>query len=68
MQETRSKVVDYLIVFDMVAHGWFYIKNPRNTYDWSVFFQPLYQEAWIGLTIFSFIIPILIAIIAFFRE
>ena len=68
MQESRAKVVDYLIVFDMVAHGWFYIKNPRNTYDWAVFFQPLYQEAWIGLTIFSFTIPILIAIIAFFRE
>ena len=68
MQQNRAKVIDYMIVFDVVAKGWFYIKNPRNTYDWTFFFQPLYGEAWIGLIIFSFVIPILITILSSFRE
>ena len=68
VKENRAKVVDYLITNKYVGHGWFYIKNPRNTYDWTVFFQPLYEEAWIGLLVFSFITPLLIAIIEFFRK
>ena len=68
VRKSRAKAVDYLIINKYVGQGWFYIKNPRNTYDWTVFFQPLYEEAWIGLLVFSFITPLLIAIIEFFRK
>ena len=68
VKQNRAKVVDYLITHQYVTYGWFYIKNPRNTYDWTVFFQPLYGEAWIGLLVFSFFTPLLIAIIEFFRK
>ena len=68
VREDRAKVVDYLIVDENLMHGYFYIKNPRNTYDWIVFFQPLRWWAWIGLMTFSFLIPVMIALIVFFRE
>ena len=68
MLENRAKVVDYLIASPNVYHGYFYIKNPRNTYDWTVFFQPLWEEAWIGLIVFTFVTPLLIAMIAFVRK
>ena len=68
MRENRAKVVDYLIVDERVDLGYFFIKNPRNTYDWTVFFQPLRWWAWIGLMTFSFVTPVLIALIVFFRE
>lgn len=56
MRENRAKVADYLIVDDDPGLGRFYIKNPRNTYDWTVFFQPLLEEAWIGLITFTFLV------------
>ena len=68
MRENRAKVADYLIVDDDPGLGRFYIKNPRNTYDWTVFFQPLLEEAWIGLITFSFLVPIFIFIVVFFRK
>ena len=68
VRQNRAKAVDYLMTNNYVAHGWFFIKDPRNTYDWTFFFQPLYIEAWIGLVIFSFFAPLFIAIIARFRK
>ena len=68
MRKSRAKAVDYLITDERVSKGYFYIKNPRDTYDWTVFFQPLYKEAWIGLIVFSFLSPLLIGIIEFLRK
>ena len=68
LRENRAKVVDYLITKEDAYIGYFYIKNPRNTYDWTVFFQPLWEEAWIGLIVFTFVTPLLIAMIAFVRK
>ena len=68
VRKSRAKVVDYLIIGEDVTVGYILIKNPRDTYDWTVFFQPLYEEAWIGLVVFSFVIPVLIALLVFFRK
>ena len=68
VKESRAKVIDYLITSEEVEVGRFYIKNPRDTYDWTVFFQPLYLEAWIGLVLFSVIVPILSAMLVYFRK
>ena len=68
MREDRATVGDYLMTYVHPMIGYFYIKNPRDTYDWTVFFQPLKWWAWIGLTIFSLVIPVLIATIVIFRE
>ena len=68
VRKSRSKAADYLITSHSVGEGRFYIKNPSDTYDWTVFFQPLYREAWIGLIVFSFVIPFLIAMLAYFRK
>ena len=65
IRQNRVKVVDYLILDEDTAVGRFYIKNPRNTYDWFVFFQPLLKEAWIGILLFSLVMPLLIAVITF---
>ena len=64
----NAKIIDFLILSAKPAFGWFYIKNPRDTYDWTVFFQPLYAEAWIGLLFFSVLVPILMALLVFFRK
>ena len=63
-----AKVVDILVTNEDVALGQIYLKNPRDTYDWTVFFQPLKRWAWIGIIIFSVVIPLLIATIVFFRK
>lgn len=68
VRKSRSKAADYLITGHSVGEGRFYIKNPSNTYDWTVFFQPLYRRAWIGLMLFCFVTPFLIAILAYFRK
>ena len=68
VRQNHAKVVDYLIINPSSAIGRFYIKNPRNTYDWTVFFQPLRKEAWIGLLLFSFLTPFLIAVITYFSK
>ena len=68
MREDRAKVVDYLISHAATYMGYIYIKNPHDTYDWTVYFQPLYREAWIGLILFTVVVPVLIAVVAFFRE
>ena len=68
MRKSRAKVVDYLITDERASVGRFFIKNPRDTYDWTVFFQPLWIDAWIGLVTFSLVIPVLIAIVIFFRK
>ena len=60
--------IDFLITKEDAYDGYFYIKNPRNTYDWTFFFQPLLEEAWIGLIVFTFVTPFLIAMIAFVRK
>ena len=64
VRKSRSKAADYLITSHSDSEGTFYIKNPSDTYDWTVFFQPLYRKAWIGLTIFSCVTPFLIAMLA----
>ena len=68
IRENRAKVVDYLITKEDAYDGYFYVKNPRNTFDWTVFFQPLWEEAWIGLIVFTFVTPLLISMIAFVRK
>ena len=68
IRENRAKVVDYLITKEDAYIGYFYIKNPRNTYDWTVFFQPLWEEAWIGIVVFSLSTPLLITMIVFIRK
>ena len=71
MIERRAKVIDYLILGGIdgnIGKGYFYIKNPRNKYDWTVFFQPFWKDAWIGLIVFSFVTPLLIAMIMYFRK
>ena len=68
IRENRAKVVDYLITKEDAYDGYFYVKNPRNTYDRTVFFQPLWEEAWIGLIVFTFVTPLLISMIAFVRK
>ena len=68
VRKDRAKVVDYLITDSSPSVGHFYTKDPQNTYDWTVFFQPLYLKAWIGLVLFSILIPILIAFIVFYRK
>ena len=68
VRDYRAKVIDYLVMQVKPSVGRFVIKNPNNVYDWTVFFQPLYQRAWVGLVLFSFSIPILISFIAFFRK
>ena len=51
VREDRAKAIDYLTTWEEPFFGFFYLKNPRDTYDWSVFFQPLYKEAWYGVDI-----------------
>lgn len=68
VRQNHAKVVDYLIINPSSAIGRFYIKNPRNTYDWTVFFQPLRKEAWIGLLLFSLLTPFLIAVITYYSK
>ena len=68
VRKDRGKVVSYLSLDERPSVGRFLIKNPRNTYDWTVFFRPLWKDAWIGLVTFSFVIPVLIAIIMFVRK
>ena len=50
VRNDRAKAVDYLISNKYVGRGWFYIKNPGNTNDWTVFLKPMYGEAWIGFS------------------
>ena len=68
VRKSRSKAADYLISSHSVGEGRFYIQSPSDTYDWTVFFQPLYKKAWIGLMIFCFVTPFLIAMLAYFSK
>ena len=68
MRKDRAKVVDYLIVDNVVGLGRFYVKNPRDTYHWTVFFEPLHKEAWIGIAAFSIIVSVLVAAIILYGK
>ena len=68
MRKDRAKVVDYLIVDNVVGLGRFYVKNPRDTYHWTVFFEPLHKEAWIGIAAFSLIVSVLTAAIVMYSK
>ena len=68
MKQNRMRVVDYLVTYAKAMVGHFYIKNPRETYDWAVFLQPLYKEAWIAIAIFFLVIPVLITIITLYGK
>ena len=67
-RQQRAEAIDYLVIWAGATFGRFYIKSPRETYDWKVFFQPLYREAWIGIAAFCLVIPVLIATITSYRK
>ena len=66
--KSRSKVFDYLIVWNIPAIGTFYLQNPRNTYDWSVFSRPLYKNAWFSIFIFSIITPTVMTMVLLYSK
>ena len=68
MRKDRAKVVDYLIVDNVVGLGRFYVKNSRDTYHWKVFFEPLHKEAWFGVAAFTLIVSVLIAAIIMYSK
>ena len=61
-------MIDYLITWPGTLLGRLYIQNPRETFDWKIFFQPLYKEAWIAIAVFSLVIPVLITMIIYYRK
>ena len=67
-RKQRTEVIDYLITWPGTLLGRLYIQNPRETFDWKIFFQPLYKEAWIAIAVFSLVIPVLITMIIYYRK
>ena len=65
---SRRKVVDYMVVNTKPSRGYIYVKNPKETFDWEVYGQPLWQAAWIGVVLFCMLVPILMAIVVVDRE
>ena len=43
-------------------HGYIYIRNPRETFDWEIYTKPLTINAWMGLLLFGLVVPILLLI------
>ena len=68
LRESRRKVVDYMFTSNNPSRGYIYVKNPKETFDWTVYGQPFWQETWIVVMLFCAIIPILMAIILLRRE
>ena len=59
--EERNKIVDFLMLASQ-EHGYIYVRNPRETFDWEVYTKPLRIETWIGLLLFGSLVPILMFI------
>ena len=67
-QQSRRKVVDYIVVNNNPSRGYIYVKNPKETFDWVVYAQPFWQDAWIGTILFCTLFPVLIAIVVINRK
>ena len=63
----RAEVVDF-ISFGAPNYGKIFIRNPRETFDWEVYTNPLRKEAWIGILIFCLITPFLIMLAGLERK
>ena len=62
MTRERMNDVDFLILRKS-GLGRIYIRNPKDESDWKVYLKPLMKEAWIGILIFSAVIPVLMVLI-----
>ena len=67
-QQSRRKVVDYIVVNNNPSRGYIYVQNPKETFDWVVYAQPFWQDAWIGTILFCTLFPVLIAIVVINRK
>ena len=63
----RAEVVDF-ISFGAPNFGRIYIRNPRETFDWEAYTGPLRKESWIGVAIFSIVVPLFIMIAGLERK
>ena len=68
LRESRMKVVDFMVTSSQIYRGYIYVQNPKETFDWTVYGRPFWQETWIVVIVFCAIIPILMAIILLRRE
>ena len=62
MTKERKNDVDFLILRNS-GMGRIYTRNPKDESDWKVYLKPLVKEAWIGIFIFSTVIPVLMMLI-----
>ena len=62
MTRERMNDVDFLILRKS-GLGRIYIRNPKDESDWKVYLKPLMKDAWIGILIFSAVIPVLMVLI-----
>ena len=62
MIRERMNDVDFLILRG-AGFGRIYTRNPKDESDWTVYLKPLMKEAWIGILIFSAVIPVLMMLI-----
>ena len=61
LKQSRASVVDYLPTL-MVAYEQFFIRNPAESYDWVAYTLPLTRDAWLAIVVFSFLIPLIMAL------
>ena len=59
--EERNKIVDFLMLSTQ-EHGYIFVRNPRETFDWEVYTKPLKIDTWIGVLLFGLLVPIVMFI------
>ena len=59
--EERNKIVDFLMLSTQ-EHGYIFVRNPRETFDWEVYTKSLKIDTWIGLLLFGLLVPIVMFI------
>ena len=62
--EERMKVVEYLQVGEN-GQARIYIRNPKDAVDLEIYVKPFTREAWIGVSLFLALVPILLVLVMF---
>ena len=58
----RRTVMEYIII-SSGGKGRIYIRNPTESFDWKVFTEPLVKDAWIGVALFVFLVPLAMTLV-----
>ena len=61
MRPDRFTVMNFIMV-SKGGEGRIYVKNPKDSFHWTIYAEPLKFNAWIYVAIFLFFVPILMRI------